>query len=270
MDDFSYSYAEQAEIYRRKADRSRLWTIRGVTAGFLGISGLVSLQIQGVWPILAVSLILTLALRFQPATRTVGRLAEIPAIAFAVIFILNGLGVTLIFVYKSLIALLLVSSTLLESEGIRRGYIKRSLFPQHIPLCSSVALVFIAVVAIGRLLYRGDIPLLPELPLGLLLLLGLAGSLLNASTEEIIYRGHLMSRLEENVGAKGAVLLQGLFFAIAHLWMKVPIGPWGLLMVFVFGIAMGWLVKKTRGLFAAVYVHTLVDLAFFAVLLSQR
>ena len=205
-----------------------------------------------------------LTLRLHSSTKTAGRLVEIVAIAFATIFLLDSLGVTLVTVHKSLIALMMICVSLLGKGDLGRAYLKRSLFFGHLRLCSFIALVFVCIVAVGNLFYQGENLISVKIGPGPFILVGLGWALLSAASEETIYRGFLMSRLEENVGPKGAVFLQALLFTIAHIWTKIPFGFWALLLIFVFGMVMGWLVKKTQGLFAAVYVHFCVDLAMFA------
>lgn len=264
MDHLDYSYAEPEEVFPKETELSRPQPILGLVAGLLVVSGLVSLLIHSLWPILTVSLALTITLRFHSSTKTVARLVEVVTIALATIFLLNSLGVTLVTVHKSLIALLMICVSLLGKDELGRAYLKRGLFISHLRLCSSIALVFVCIVAVSNLFYQGvNLPSMRISP-GLLILAGLGWAMLNAASEETIYRGFLMSRLEDNVGSKGAFFLQALLFTIAHLWTKIPFGFWALLLVFAFGMLMGWLVKKTQGLFAAVYVHFCVDLAMFA------
>jgi membrane protease YdiL (CAAX protease family) len=264
MDHLDYSYAESEEVFLKETELSRLQPILGLVAGLLVVSGLVSLLLHSLWPILAMSLALTLTLRLHSSTKTAGRLVEIVAIAFATIFLLNSLGVTLVTVHKSLIALLMICVSLLAKEDPGKAYLKRNLFLSHLRLCSFIALVFVCIVAVGNLFYQGENLISVKIGPGPFILVGLGWALLSAASEETIYRGFLMSRLEENVGSKRAVFLQALLFTIAHLWAKIPFGFWALLLIFIFGIIMGWLVKKTQGLFAAVTVHFCVDLAMFA------
>jgi membrane protease YdiL (CAAX protease family) len=264
MDHLDYSYAEPEGVFPKETELSRLQPILGLVAGFLVVSGLASLLLDSLWPILAMSLALTLTLRLHSSTKNVGRLVEVVTIALATIFLLNSLGVTLVTVHKSVIALLMICVSLLGKDDLGRVYLKRSLFFSHLRLCSSIALGFVCIVAVGNLFYQGvNLPSVRISP-GLLILAGLGWAVLSAASEETIYRGFLMSRLEENVGPKGAVFLQALLFTIAHLWAKIPFGFWALLLIFIFGMVMGWLVKKTQGLFAAVTVHFCVDLAMFA------
>jgi len=249
---------------------SHLRIIQATVAGLLILSGLVSLRVHEIWPLLAMSLVLTLSLRFRSSTRAAGRLTEVLVIAFAVIFVLNRLGVAIIFVYKSLIAISLFCLVLLEHDGLLRIYLRESLFFDHFRLCSLVAFIGVTVVAVGNLFYRGESFPLVKVPPEIMILVGVGWAVLNTASEEIIYRGLLLSRLEENVGAPGAILLQGIIFGIAHFWTKVPLGIPGALLSFAFAISLGWLVKKTRSLSAAIYMHFWVDLAlFFSVLYRQ-
>jgi|GEM_PF-1987129 len=264
MDHLDYSYSERERAFPKEKELSRLQPVLGLVAGLLVVSGLVSLLIHSLWPILVVSLTLTLSLRIHSSTKTIGRLLEVVTIAFGAIFLLNSLGVSLVTVHKSFIALLMICVSLLGKDDLGRVYLKRSLFLSHLRLCSLIALAFVCIVAVSNLFYQGENFPSVRIGPGLVILVGLGWAMLSAASEETIYRGFLMSRLEENVGSKGAVFLQALLFTIAHLWARIPFGFWALLLVFVFGMVMGWLVQKTQGLLSAVTVHFCVDMALFA------
>jgi len=180
----------------------------------------------------------------------VGQLTEILVIAFAAIFVLNTL--------------------LLERNGLLRKYIGKNLFSDHFRLCSLAALLGVTVVAVGNFVYRGGCFPLVKVPAELLVLIAVGWAVLNSVSEEFIYRGLLMSRLEENMGIWGAILLQGLFFSIAHFWTKVPLGIPGALVSFAFAIGLGWLVKKTGDLSAAIFVHFWVDMALFVTVFIRQ
>ena len=241
-----------------------------IAAGLMALAGLTALWAKQLWPLAAMSIVLTLALRFRLSTAAIGRVTEVLAVALVAIVVLDGLGVNIIFVYKSAIALLLFAIVMLERDGLLKIHIRRGRFFEHGRLCSLVALIGMAVVAVGHFIYRGPSPSIGHIPGELLILTGVGWAVLNTASEEIIYRGLLMSRLEAVAGKWTAILLQAVVFAIAHFWTIVPVGPFGILLSFLFAIALGWLVQKTRSLSASLFVHFWVDLALFVTVLVRQ
>ncbi|WP_435611576.1 CPBP family glutamic-type intramembrane protease [Streptomyces sp. bgisy159] len=84
---------------------------------------------------------------------------------------------------------------------------------------------------------------------------------LQAAAEEYLFRGWLL----QSVGAFfrsywWALVPQAALFAAAHGWGTV----WGFIDLLLFGMVAGWLAVRTGGLEAAVALHALNNLSFFA------
>jgi membrane protease YdiL (CAAX protease family) len=234
------------------------------------LAGLVTLALADLWPLLAMAVLLTLMLRFRPATRAAGLVAEIVAVSLAAIFLLNRLGLSIIFVYKACIALLLFLLVLLERDAVPKIFSREGDLFAVIRISAPAALIGVAVVAVGHLVYRGGAFAMVKAPLEILVLVGIGWALLNSISEEFIYRGLLYARLKDAAGSPAALVGQAVIFGIAHHWTKVPLGIPGMALSFLFALSLGWLVKKTGHLMTAVFVHFWVDLAlFFTVLLRQ-
>ena len=94
----------------------------------------------------------------------------------------------------------------------------------------------------------------------------LALALLNAFTEELLFRGLIQTPLVAYLGAGWGVLLQAAFFAIHH-WGASPSliagAPMAIILLFA-AIWMGRSVLETRGLGWAIAFHALLDFVFFA------
>lgn len=94
----------------------------------------------------------------------------------------------------------------------------------------------------------------------------LALAILNAFTEEILFRGLIQAPLVAYLGARWGVLLQAAFFAIHH-WGASPsliAGAPVALILFVAAIWMGRSVVETRGLGWTIAFHAMLDFDFFA------
>ncbi len=92
----------------------------------------------------------------------------------------------------------------------------------------------------------------------IIVLAGVAFSLLNAAVEEVVFRGVLMSALLQVLGAPTAVVLQAVAFGVLHLH-GVPDGPVGMVMAGAWGLLLGVLRLRSRGLLAPYVTHIAAD-----------
>lgn len=83
----------------------------------------------------------------------------------------------------------------------------------------------------------------------------------NAVTEEAIFRGVLQTAIAESSSrATTTIALQAAGFAAIHYEMGFPNGPIGYAMVFIYGLALGFLRMRTDGLLAPIAAHIVADL----------
>jgi len=249
---------------------SRTDTIQLLALVLLALAGLLAVLIGDLWPLPAMAALLTLLLRFRSSTRSAGRITEIAAVSLAAVLVLNRLGVEIIFVHKSAVAILLFLLVLLERDDVPNIFSRRGEFLATIRISAPSALIGVTVVTVGHLVYDGNAFTMVEVPLEVMVLVGIGWALLNSVSEEFIYRGLLYTRLKDSAGVRTALLAQALIFGIAHHWTKVPLGIPGMAMSFLFALALGWLVKRTGSLMAAIFVHFWVDLALFTVVLLRQ
>ena len=86
-------------------------------------------------------------------------------------------------------------------------------------------------------------------------------ALVNAFAEEVVYRGVLQEALLQIFQVKEWVLLlQAAAFAAAHFAAGFPNGLIGYVMVFCYGIMLGFLRLRSRGLLAPYLAHVIADL----------
>ena len=95
-------------------------------------------------------------------------------------------------------------------------------------------------------------------------------AVLNAFSEEVAYRGILQEALQRNLTNTHLVLvLQSSAFAALHYAAGFPNGILGFLMAFSWGLMLGYLRQRSRGLLAPWLVHLAADLVIFYYLYSQ-
>jgi membrane protease YdiL (CAAX protease family) len=110
---------------------------------------------------------------------------------------------------------------------------------------------------------------MPAMPLWMFPLAGLGFSLGNAALEELAYRGIIMQALD-SAGGPGllSVIVQAWLFGAAHYRAGFPNGTWGLAMATVYGIMLGGLRHRSRGMLAPWLAHVLADGVVFTILVS--
>jgi hypothetical protein len=101
-----------------------------------------------------------------------------------------------------------------------------------------------------------------------LILLGAAGfALVNAALEEAVWRGILQPELAERFGPGLAVGLQATSFGAAHAW-GFPRGVAGVALVTAWGVLLGLLRARSRGLLAPWLAHVAADAVIAAIVLT--
>ncbi|MFQ5676511.1 MAG: CPBP family intramembrane glutamic endopeptidase [bacterium] len=131
----------------------------------------------------------------------------------------------------------------------------------------SLLLILIAGVAAGSLLFfnRASLvnPVPTQWPTDVLVLLGLGFAFYLALVEETIFRSFLLQRAQAVVGVDFAIPIQGVFFGLMYYKSGVPGGPIGVVFGSLFGIALGYLVKKSNSVYLSMFVQFVVTFIIF-------
>jgi len=108
---------------------------------------------------------------------------------------------------------------------------------------------------------------IPPVPFWSYPFLGLGFAVLNAAMEEAAFRGIVMQSTDSAFGPGVFSLLSqaGLFGAL-HFLQGFPRGAWGFGMAFIYGIMLGHIRRKSRGMLAPWFAHVCADLVIFAIL----
>lgn len=87
-------------------------------------------------------------------------------------------------------------------------------------------------------------------------------ALLNAFAEEVVYRGVVQESFARAFGEKHflTLILPAAAFAAAHVAVGFPNGKVGYVMVLIYGVMLGWLRRRTKGMMAPYLAHVLADL----------
>ncbi|MCP3966567.1 MAG: CPBP family intramembrane metalloprotease [Lentisphaerae bacterium] len=86
----------------------------------------------------------------------------------------------------------------------------------------------------------------------------------NAVFEEVVFRGIMQTALIKVFRNRyWAVILQASAFGFAHYAVGFPNGFIGVLMTFMYGLAIGAIKERTNGILWPILVHTLADFVIF-------
>ncbi len=100
--------------------------------------------------------------------------------------------------------------------------------------------------------------MIPNSPVGLLVLGGVVFAVANATFEEWVWRGYLQPALSEDFGLAWAVCLQALSFGIAHAH-GFPRGAVGVALAGSWAVLLGILRQVSGGLLAPILAHIVAD-----------
>jgi len=110
--------------------------------------------------------------------------------------------------------------------------------------------------------------MVPQGNLAVLISAALGFALLNATMEELIWRGGIQSWLVGHTNITLAILIQGISFGALH-WAGFPSGWSGVALATIYGVMLGWLRHATGGLAAPIVAHILADLTIFILVLGS-
>lgn len=98
----------------------------------------------------------------------------------------------------------------------------------------------------------------PDLPLPVLVMGGVGFAIINATLEELLWRGILQDRLEPLFGVGGAIVLQAASFGLQHAW-GFPRGLVGVVLAGGWALMLGLLRRHAGGLLSPILAHVVAD-----------
>jgi membrane protease YdiL (CAAX protease family) len=110
---------------------------------------------------------------------------------------------------------------------------------------------------------------MPTLPVWMYPAAGLVFALTNAAVEEFVFRGVMMQALDAAFGPRTAsVVIQAWAFGAMHYLRGFPSGVWGVALAFGYGILLGIIRRRSRGMAAPWLAHVFADIVIFIILVS--
>ncbi len=176
--------------------------------------------------------------------------------------------------YALLIPLLCYGIVVLAVPVLRRSllWLHAGIFNRSI-LLSVAAIAAISGVALCIWYYgiKPDVSIqirnMPAMPIWLFPVAGLAFATANAALEEFSFRGIIMQSTDSAFGpGLVSILIQAWLFGAMHFLQGFPRGWWGLAMTAAYGIMLGILRRKSRGMLAPWAAHVSADMVIFSIL----
>jgi membrane protease YdiL (CAAX protease family) len=191
---------------------------------------------------------------------------------FLVFFFLMGLFPHFAsYPFSQLTMLLLYAYTVMTIAPLRQsaGWARAGRFDRIIwPLIvATIAISCIALVVWVKVI-SPDLAryssLIPQRPLWVILAYGIGFCMFNAALEEITWRGVMMQALDSAFGpGLLSIVIQAAAFAVAHYQSGFPNGITGSLMVFVYGLMLGTIRRKSKGMAACWFAHVAADFTIY-------
>jgi membrane protease YdiL (CAAX protease family) len=198
---------------------------------------------------------------------------EIILLLFSILYLWHEIGLEKLFPANNIATLILLYLFLTRLKRIDRtelflvrGNSKGTLL--FIILFSLLSIISLATWFI----FQNENPyveFIPNLPIPVLIISGIGFAIINAIYEEGIFRSILFSYFSKELGVIGAAILQSIWFSLLHYQAGFPSGIIGIGLTFIFGLMMGYLVYRTRGLLVPIIIHALADFAIFILVILK-
>ena len=236
------------------------------------LAGVVLLVLQD--DVAAAAAVVALALLALLARRS-GSAASVDAVIMSgLLYLALAVGILGLWPLPGAVAVLVAWTLARRSEraGLWRSWCRRGTATRELPwlLLLTIAVTAVALVtwqrAFDGLLPQAYVDAAASRPLWLLVLGGAGFSLLNAAVEEAIFRGVLQTAMERVSGPAVAIAAQAAAFGALHV-VGIPSGIVGAVMAGSWGLLLGVLRWRTRGLLAPYVAHVAADATIFVMLL---
>ena len=148
---------------------------------------------------------------------------------------------------------------------LRAGKISTALLVATIGIIGATALTLVLFRAMTEPDVSSYSAALPFESLGGVIMAGIIFTIVNATLEELVFRGILFDALESQWGARFTLVVTALLFGLGHL-RGYPSGPVGAGLAVVFGLVTGGLRLWSGGLALPVLAHLAADATIYIIL----
>lgn len=153
------------------------------------------------------------------------------------------------------------------------GWLRRGIIDRKVTVLIITAVLVSSLALVGWVVWmKPDIEpflaLMPALPFWVYPFVGLGFALVNATMEEIVFRGIFMEAVDSAVGPGfGSVCIQAVPFGALHYLAGFPNGMAGLAMTFAYGVMLGAIRRISKGMLAPLVTHVAADMTIYSIVL---
>ena len=188
-------------------------------------------------------------------------------------YLLHRIGVGNLFPLDHIISIVLLYLFLLCIKKVQaiRLNLKIGRVKNAVWVGSGIAVLSILGLSFWFVFQEGNpyAEMMPEAPLALIIPMGVGFAVVNSVYEEGIFRSIFLSTFSEAVGFFCGLVLQALWFSLLHYRAGFPSGVMGMVLTFLFGMAMGYLVRRTKGILVPIVIHAVADLSVFVLVVMR-
>jgi uncharacterized protein len=149
---------------------------------------------------------------------------------------------------------------------LRVGQLSKGSIAATIAVMTLTVLILVLFHAIARPDVRGPRAAIPVDAFGGVIMAGVIFTIVNATLEELIFRGVLFDALESQWGVWVTLAATALLFGLGHL-RGYPPGVMGACLAALFGFALGVLRLWTGGLALPIVAHMAADATIYSILI---
>lgn len=114
-------------------------------------------------------------------------------------------------------------------------------------------LLSVLVIAVTYLCLSGRLEINKNINI-IITVMMLIGFLIQATSEEILFRGYIQNVMEKHNGSRFAIVIQAIIFALVHL-LSVGNYPIAVINLFLFSILLGWIMVYFKNIFLVSGIH---------------
>lgn len=242
----------------------------------ISISALALLALQAVLPgaaplwvrVAAASLSVVLAVGSRPAAR--GLTTMIACLVLAMLAPLPAILGVFSWQARMILALLAWGVVARARPGVRASREWRA--RGSVPVIATIGVGGVTPIALGAwlLIMRPDLTdvakAVPAVPLALLVVGASLFAIVNATLEELVWRGVIQDRLAPSFSPSAIITLQAASFGAQHMH-GVPRGIVGVLLAGTWAVMLGVLRRHGQGLLAPVLAHVMADTTIAVIIL---
>ena len=211
--------------------------------------------------------------RFWKPIKSFNETFEIIFLFLAVSYLLNQIGLDNFFPANIIIIIsfLYLFLFVFKKSDRTKLFFKFGTIKENAALVILFSLLSIIFLTAWFLNQQGNpyVKFIPDVPTYFLIPMGIGFAIINAFYEESLFRSILLSHISSQVGFIPAMILQAIWFSFLHFQSGFPSGFLGIILTFIFGLMMGIIVKRTKGIFIPIIIHFFADLSIFILIILR-